>query len=627
MKEPARLIIPVWGERYANHVLSITLPAVLAPGNLPELCRAFALDLVIVTERRLFDLFRRAPSFAAVERLCVARLVALDDVLTDLATDYGVTLTHALFRGFADLGARVTETYLIFLNADFIVCDGALGHLAELMQRGERVIHAPSFRVVAEDVLPQLRALVDTASCTLRLEPRQMVKLALANRHPTVKARTVNQRLCHQSWMDQFYWYVDEDTLIGYQAPVALVAVKPERAISEPLLVWDFAFLPEAAPAAPRHFITDSDEFFMIEPQSRNTGRDMIRIGWTTYAQVAHDLSVWLTREQRESTRQLLKFHAADLPVDVDAVSEQARAYMAEVDRRMSPTPASHIDHPFLGQWFREKTARLRAGAGPAPQIASGPDGSAAANSRRGVTNEPVPGLLRTVYYKMFGVAPRVGRFHPLWADMSSIAQAATSWREADQQFLWISSADSLLRRLGGDHVDLAKVLSGNVGEAIKRSAPYDACICELRLLELVNIERLYANLRPLVKDAGHILFYVSKQGRIFEGAELVLQHIVFPGLDVSEIHFWGDAATSFLGKVYLQAARCFRSMPMARALTVSATLLLLAPIVRLANARAARLDSTIFRPTWTSLTIEFTVRRAPSLLKKVTHALREEGV
>jgi hypothetical protein len=50
--------------------------------------------------------------------------------------------------------------------------------------------------------------------------------------------------------------------------------------------------------------------------------------------------------------------------------------------------------------------------------------------------------------------------------------------------------------------------------------------------------------------------------------------------------------------------------MPVVRALLAGSTLLLLAPVARLANARAALRDATIFRSTWTSLTIEFAVRR-----------------
>src|SRR4051812_8772886 len=152
MKEPARLIIPLWGEAYANKLVSITLPALLAPGNLPTFCTQFDVELVIVTENRLITFIEATPSFRRAATLCRCRFVSLDDLMTDTPGDYGVTLTYALFRGFTDLGPRMTQTYLLFFNADFIVCDGALRHVAELMRQGKQVIHAPSFRVVLEDV-------------------------------------------------------------------------------------------------------------------------------------------------------------------------------------------------------------------------------------------------------------------------------------------------------------------------------------------------------------------------------------------------------------------------------------------------------------------------------------------
>jgi hypothetical protein len=54
--------------------------------------------------------------------------------------EYGVVFTAALFRGFVGLGAKVTETFLLFLNADFIIADGSYRRLAELMREGKRVM-------------------------------------------------------------------------------------------------------------------------------------------------------------------------------------------------------------------------------------------------------------------------------------------------------------------------------------------------------------------------------------------------------------------------------------------------------------------------------------------------------
>jgi hypothetical protein len=598
LKAPARLIIPVWGEVYAGKVTSITLPALLAPGNLPALSEAFAVELVIVTEARLFESIRGSQSFQVAAKICATRLVALDDLLTDSPGDYGMVLTYALFRGFADLGAQVTETYLLFLNADFIISDGSLRHLGGLMREGKRVIHAPSFRVVREEVWPQLQARVDKMSCTLAVAPRDMARLALANKHATVKARTVNQRLRHQAWMDQFYWYVDEDTLIGYQAPVALVAIKPERALSEPIAFWDFGFLPEASPTAQPHFIGDSDDFFMIEPQNRDSGQDVIRLGPASADEIARDLSAWLTKEQRHCCKQLLTIHAGELPPDIDAVIVESRAYMADIFRRMSLEPVPHIGHPQLGAWFEETKTRRR-GHTPPPQApereAFAP---AIAAGRAGQKQNPLTTILaalQTAYRRMFGTPPQIGKYHPLWMDVAPMAAKIAAWQE--------SGATNILS------IDSGDVLQAAGGKALVDRAPYDVCVCQLDPRELRDLDRIYSAIRPLVKDGGHVVFNAIR-AQPFAGTKLFLDRCKFPDIDVSEVHFYGTAATALLRALYLPAVRPIATRPIARSLCVCA-LFCLAPLVRLANARAERRDSTIFSPLWTSVSIQFTVRRA----------------
>jgi hypothetical protein len=566
MSNTARLIIPVWGEQYVNDVLSVTLPAVLAPGNLPALSETFAVEVAIVTESRLFDLIRDSMPFQAIERIGTARLIPLDDLLADCDGDYGTILTYALFRGFADLGALMTETYLLFLNADFIISDGSLRYLGELMREGKRLIHAPSFRVVLEEVWPRLLGRVDTSSWTLSMGSREMAKLALGHRHPTVKARTVNQRLNHQRWMDQFYWYVDEETMIGYQSPVALVAIKPERIIGEPKVFWDYGFVPEAAPTLTPHFITDSDDFFMIEPQNRDHQASLIRAGWVSVDDLARTESLRATKEHRESLRHLIKIHSGDLPDDLPEFVEESRAFMAEINCRLSPDPAPHMGHPVFG-WWNDSSLTMAA--------------------------------LRTLqkfYRRTFGSPPEVGKSHPLWIE--SVLAATRSVPN---------------RRIG----DSANILSIALGDWPRRRlrdisrdavAPlFDGCVCDLTFDELEHLDALYAELRPLIKDGGRVLFKVANPGRSLDDTSLFLRRCRFPDVDVSEMRFYGTLATALLRAVYWPALRPIPSRPIVRALGVCA-LIVLAPLVRLANTRAERRNPTIFSPHWSVLTLEFTV-------------------
>ena len=113
--------------------------------------------------------------------------------------------------------------------------------------------------------------------------------------------------------------------------------------MKEPSLVWDFGYIPDAAPTLQRYFIQDSDDFFMLEPQSKLTGEELIRPGWITFDETAKFLNDWTTKEQRECGEQLLILHSGDLPPDLDGVVEESRRYMDEIMRRLSPQAAIRI--------------------------------------------------------------------------------------------------------------------------------------------------------------------------------------------------------------------------------------------------------------------------------------------
>ena len=612
MKQTARLIIPLWGEAYASKLVTMTLPALLAPGNLPALAGMFDVELVLVTETRLFDTIRQAGSFQLVSQVCRTQFVSLDDVMTDLPGDYGVVLTYALFRGFADLGPRMTDTYLLFLNADFIICDGSLRHLGQLMLEGKRVIHAPSFRVVLEDVWPKLQAALSPTNGALEMGARDMVKLALAHKHVTVKARTINQRLCHQLWMDQFYWYVDEDTLIGYQWPVALVAIKPERVVTEPVLVWDYGFIPEAAPTAPRHFIGDSDDFFMLEPQKRNTGENMVRLGWISIEEIARNLSQWTTREQRECGKQLLVIHAGALPANLEAVVEESREYMAQVYDRLDPTPISHIEHSWLGPWFAGAKHRMR--GWPA-------DGTDARFPPRPAATQPEPwqhkirrlataGLERG-YTVLFGRLPEIRRHHPLWVDTQAVTAKLAQWEASGKSRLfWLSAGDSLFHRKLKDRHDPMSLLMETAPPGEHRT--YDVCLCELRPEDLPSLRRLYERIRPMIAEGGEIVVYVfNKSDAQLKADDLAFCDGALPDRDRSMICFFGSPATAALRRSFLRVSTSLHRHPLARSVLTAGVLLALAPLARLANGVTSRRDASIFEGTWTSLMMVFTVGEA----------------
>ena len=73
----SELSILLWGKAYADKLTSMTLPALLAPGNLPALCAMFNVEVVIVTETKLFDVIRDARArFNVLALLCPVTLIS-----------------------------------------------------------------------------------------------------------------------------------------------------------------------------------------------------------------------------------------------------------------------------------------------------------------------------------------------------------------------------------------------------------------------------------------------------------------------------------------------------------------------------------------------------------------------
>lgn len=347
-REPARLITMAWGERYIEEALELTIPALLAPGNLPALAGDFDCEFVLVTEIQFFDRVARSPSILRLLRFADLRLVPIDDLLSPW---YGITLTYALVRGFADLGPAMTDTHLIFLNADFIVADGSYRKLAEVIKSGERLVVSPSYCMDLEATIDRLHARRDPASYALSLGKRELAEIILCHRHNTMRAKTVNQQMFRIHRYDQFYWYVDEKTLLGRQMPIAVVYMRPERVLTEMPTFWDYGVISEYCPKLKPCVLGDSDDFLMAELRSEGTFRELLHLGWPTVDEIAADLSSFTTQDHRDYGRHTLILHSGELPFDID---QQERALAKFVDRvyeRLTP-PIGYRDHPFWKPQF-----------------------------------------------------------------------------------------------------------------------------------------------------------------------------------------------------------------------------------------------------------------------------------
>src|SRR6516162_213102 len=346
VKCPTRVITYAWGEEYADTLLTLTLPALLAPGNLPYVASEVPCELVILTERRFFSKFHSHPTIARIGKVCPIRLVRLDDLIVS-KDKYGMTLTYALHRAFSDLGPAMTKHWQIFLNADFILADGSLRNVIHHLSRGERIVASPSYCTIAEEVIPQLRKHLDAATSTLSISHRELARLALQHRHAVVRGKTINQTLFHMRYADQFYWSVDDGTLIGYQMPVSIVGLRPERYVAEPNSYWDYGLIWEYCPRAEICVIGDSDDFMMLELRNKGVAQDQIIPGPADKKAIAERMITWVTLYQQYFLNFPLTLHDRDLPPIIDDSRVKLRSFVDEVMSNAPPLP-SHIKH---SQW------------------------------------------------------------------------------------------------------------------------------------------------------------------------------------------------------------------------------------------------------------------------------------
>ena len=344
-----RLITYAWGRPHLEDLLNYALPSVLAPGNLPALSAVFDCVVVVVTEEAFFNDVRNSAAGRALQKTCLLKLVSLDDLIAQ-PWQYGMTITHSLFRGFDDLGPAMTQTYLLFLNADFVLADGCYARLIDHICKGERILLAPSYCAVAERVKPLLDD--RRADFALSISAREMAAMIIENCHNTILSKTVNQRLMDYEHTDQFYWKVDQNTLIGHQLPMSLIGIQPEQVVSSVSTFWDWGMVYEFCPSKRLSAIVDSDEFLMMELRSALTYVEFIRLGRTAPKQIARRTTAYITQYQVDNAKFQLLLHSGELPSNLHVARQSLKQFVATV---LANLPRKQIDHRNHRQWLYHK--------------------------------------------------------------------------------------------------------------------------------------------------------------------------------------------------------------------------------------------------------------------------------
>lgn len=635
----ARVIIPVWGSKYLGRMDAACLPALLAPGNLPHLAEHFECELVIVTETALFDEVRQLPSIRRAAQYASLRLVAIDDVLSH-PFYYGLTITHALFRGFSDLGEAAKDVWCLFLNADFILADDSYRGLVKRMLAGERCIFSPSYCVIEEDVRPVLNRRAQEGDGVLAISKREMAGLILDHKHFTIRAKIINWKMYRIDRVDQFYYQHDNDTLIGRQLPIAIVAFRPERVPPEPVTFWDYGVVAEVCPTAPLCVLGDSDDFLMLELRGRETMQGQLKLGWMNPEEIARDLSLWTTKDQRDCGEFTLVVHRHDLPPNYQEGTRVLEDYYRDVMRRVVPEPRDHRNHyiwtgvvTLHEEWLRSRQVLQADGTtetdapqsdrpqasitallfGTLKEIVLAPFGRGTAG-----ISQQLFDLLRAIYLRLYGRMPDIGLLHPQSIDiqpiLSYVKKLGADGRSPNVLGVWSVSgaaiAPFLNRWIGRtSSATPGDILNDDSFAALQARAPFDACLLELDQDELLSYGKIHVRLRTLVKRGGQIRVFCQTHGvvaipeRYFK---LIAQGL--PERDIGELEMRGNWPAYISQKLWTIGRRKAESGRVLDLVQFAALGLTVSVMSALANRFSSERHLGTYKGSCTSLLLKVTV-------------------
>ncbi len=178
--------------REAEVLTAYALPSLLAPQNLPAMCRARRLQVEFYTAAGLAEPLRAA---APVQRLAGLAPIEVTpvapEILASLERRGGAeNPRHWIVGAFHYLAvehARALAADVLYTPPERIYADGTLANFARFIDEGRAAVLLASLPGQAETLRPRLDELRDPATQALSISPRRLAELAMQNLHHTLK--------------------------------------------------------------------------------------------------------------------------------------------------------------------------------------------------------------------------------------------------------------------------------------------------------------------------------------------------------------------------------------------------------------------------------------------------------
>ena len=191
--EQFEIVTVLWGDRFVDRFLSMTLPTILAPGNIPALADGRRISYRIYTGENDECRLQQSSLFRRLEQILPVNISVISP-----RRDDGKYHSASRFYIQSLQNSRANSAATILLQPDAIWADGALARIAELAAAGHAAIMADGLRVISDIFMPEFKGAAARGSDgSLSIEPRALMKLAMRFIHPYEASVTWNSSFIH----------------------------------------------------------------------------------------------------------------------------------------------------------------------------------------------------------------------------------------------------------------------------------------------------------------------------------------------------------------------------------------------------------------------------------------------
>ena len=342
---------------------------------------------------------------------------------------------------------------------------------------------------------------------------------ALNNLHPLVLANMVNLPFSHNTDSNRLFWRVDGNTILGRFYLMHMLCVRPEVKDFVIGSSCDYSFIPEMCPSGNVDIITDSDEYLVIEMQTRSHELKFLRPGPFEALPLAKSLNEWTTRVHRDNANHSLFFHANEIPTDIDRSIDEADVFIADLAKKLSRNPQPHRGHPY---WRGAMAAFYEVGGRKLND-----EEWFYALGLPEVPNKLTNWLMWHSKFALMGRPPHVLPWHPAWPDFRTVFRELDSFfTDRDARLLLLSNEPTAFSVAPADSGERTRrlrcrpFLRNPPDRYSQLHGKFDLCLLELSETEMEDGGELTDRIVPLLKKGGRIILFVQNRRVIDHAGE-----------------------------------------------------------------------------------------------------------